>query len=59
MFEDLLSTARMIDVSANTRNIEQKMAAEEYSRLERLEAALVQARAHIHWPMTTNAARGR
>lgn len=49
MLEQMLANARMTEVDVAARKIEQRMAVEEFSRLERLERALERARTHIHW----------
>jgi hypothetical protein len=59
MIEELLAHTRQRETDVVSRKIEQRMTAEEYSKLDRLEAALTKARAHAHWPGVTTAARGR
>lgn len=59
LVEEMLAQARCIDTDIAGRKIEQRMAVEEFSRLDRLEAALAKARAHVHWPTATTPAGGR
>jgi hypothetical protein len=59
MIDDMLVRARIIDFDLAARTIEQRMAVEEFSRLDRLEEALAKARAHAHWPGVTTAASRR
>ena len=49
MLEEMLMNAHGKEVDAAARTIEQRMAVEEFSRLDRLERALETARTHIHW----------
>ncbi|MBN9492456.1 hypothetical protein J0H33_03815 [bacterium] len=49
MLEEMLMNAHGKEVDAAARTIEQRMALEEFSRVERLERAIEKARTHIHW----------
>ncbi len=49
MFDQMLAHVRTNEVDLAARKIEQRMAVEEFSRLDRLERALEAARTHIHW----------
>lgn len=49
MFEQMLANVRTNELEMVARVVEQRMAVEEFSRLERLERATEKARTHIHW----------
>ena len=50
MYQEMFAHTRSLELAAAERIIDQRIAVEEFSRIDRLQRALDRARAHMGWP---------